>query len=239
MRWRTILAILFRPKYKTTSTNSAFNQIKMAKPTDVPAPKDKKSGLTLGATVGIAIAIALLVIGGALIAWIIVRRRRRSWGKKRKEQRDPESTGDSPDEEIAKKVEADNSPALSNIVPNKDFGPPDEKHEYMNQEVAEIDSGQMARVEMAGGETGKLEYEKSRPLSELHTESNVHEMPGTSTSPVEIDGNTFVAELDGTNVPIKTKATTSETLPAIPRQATDPDPNPTKTTDDEITETKK
>ena len=188
----------------------------MAKPSDLPAPKDKKSGLTLGATVGIAIAVALLVIGGALIAWIVVRRRRRSWGKKRKEQKDPESVGDSPEDEIAKKVEAEKPPTKSNSL-NKEFGGTDEKHKHMSEDVAEIDSGQVIRAEMAGGDVGKTEYEKSRPLSELHAENIVHELPVTTTSPVEIGGGAFVAELDATDLPIKRETIPESTIP-VPQQ---------------------
>lgn len=207
----------------------------MAKPTDAPVPKDKKTGLSLGATVGIALAIALLVIGGALIAWILVRRRRRSWGKKRKEQVDPESTGESPNEEITKKVKAEDA-TISNSL-DKEFGGVDEKHERIS-EVAEIDGGQVVRAEMAGGDIKDTHYEKNRPLSELHAENVVHELPAATTSPVEI-GGAFVAELDATNVPIKREDTIPEPTKTTNRGLEEKDEEvPTQSNHTQIVDTK-
>jgi hypothetical protein len=173
----------------------------MANPSHLPKPpaKDKKAGLSLGATVGIAIGVALLVILSAIGAWIVVRRRRRNWGKKRKEQVGPDPEGDTPDQEISKKIEAERPTEMVSAT-SKEI----EVHKLEGGTAVEIGDGikKETRAELASSDI--VGDEKARPISELYTEGNAHEMPAVAQQPVEIgEGKTFIAELDGTSAPPK------------------------------------
>jgi hypothetical protein len=68
------------------------------KPTNLPSSDNK--GLSVGGAVGIGVGIALFVILVALGTWIFVRQ----WAQKRKKQSDLESTGDTSNEEITKRL---------------------------------------------------------------------------------------------------------------------------------------
>lgn len=168
----------------------------MAKGPDNRRPEhDRREGLSLGATVGIAISVALAVILGALAAWILVRHRRRRWGKKHKEQKFVDPDGETPDEEIARKVEDSRAKEMeAGIVTSLAPGSEDIKS-----------GGNQIRAAV----NGEIET-KRRPISELYTESNAHEMPGGVRQLAGIDeGKTFIAELDGTDIPGR-KALTQE-----------------------------
>jgi hypothetical protein len=148
------------------------------KPTNVPSSDG--GGLSVGATVGIGIGIAVLVILGAVGAWICVRRRRRTWAQKRKKQGDPEITGETPNEEIIKRVlDSDNSNDLDK--------------EMKIDGAVEIGDG--GRDNADSGHTDSAQR-RSKP----RTEKRVHEMPSAADL-VEIgEGNQFVAELEGSIV---------------------------------------
>lgn len=182
----------------------------MANPSSLPKPpaKDKKAGLSLGATVGIAIGVALLVILSAIGAWIVVRRRRRQWGIKRKEQAGPDPEGDTPDQEISKKIEAE-KPADMAAATSKEI----EVHKMEGETAVEIGDGTQKEIRAELPSSAIAGDEKARPISELYTESNAHEMPALSQQPVEIgEGKTFIAELDATSVPIKKDEKKDETI---------------------------
>lgn len=156
------------------------------KPTDLPVSDGK--GLSVGATVGIGIGIALLVILGAAGAWIFVRRRRRTWAQKRREQGDPEIKGDTPDAEIAKKLQRDERSGSM----DKETG---------GNGVVEIGGGQQNRAELADINTESKDGKPStEPYVGPYIDENAHEMP-TAAEPVEIgEGRTFAAELEGSTV---------------------------------------
>lgn len=84
-------------------------------PTDLPTrptdlPQKSGNGLSVGAAIGIGIGIALIVLLCAVGAWILVRRRRRTWAaNKRKQDEESHRTGRgmshvTPDEEIARRM---------------------------------------------------------------------------------------------------------------------------------------
>jgi nitrogen regulatory protein PII len=146
------------------------------KPAASPDKHDRRGGLSLGATVGIAIGIALVMILGAVSAWVFIRRRRRTWAQKRREQGDPEARGETPNEEITKKIAEE------------------EKGESVAKELR-VDGV----VELADGDA-KTGTRGERPMSELHTDTKAYEM-STAPKAVEIgDGKVFVAELEGSDV---------------------------------------
>jgi hypothetical protein len=151
------------------------------KPTNIPSSDNK--GLSVGATVGIGIGIALLVILGAIGAWMFVRRRRRAWAQKRKKQGDLEIKGETPNEEITKKI-------LGN---DKSNGNGIDKERRIE-----------GAVEIGGGEQNKADLGQIDPPPRhgaAQNEKTVYEM---STAPelVEIgEGSRFVAELEGSTVP--------------------------------------
>jgi hypothetical protein len=144
---------------------------------------NRSNGLSLGATVGIGVGIALALILGAAGAWILVRRRRRVWAQKRREQGDPETDGDSPEEEIARKLE-------KGRVEDGLF-----KETGMTDAV-EMDGGSQDRAE--------LDVEKSRSdtkmLVEPRTEIKAFELASRTDEAEFRNGKTFVAELEGSGV---------------------------------------
>ncbi|KAF2478337.1 uncharacterized protein BDR25DRAFT_309108 [Lindgomyces ingoldianus] len=159
----------------------------MAKPSTTPPPnKSHKSGLSLGATVGIAIGIALLVIFGALFAWILVRRRRRRWGKKRNRMGEVGVVGvvgDSPDVEILRKVEqgkkgveegdgSGGGPELRGLGKEKSIGVG-----VKNEGVAVMElDGEKPVVEL-DGEKLMVELDGEKPMVELDGEKERAELP--------------------------------------------------------------
>jgi hypothetical protein len=151
------------------------------KPSDLPTSDNK--GLSVGATVGIGIGIALLVILGAIGAWVFVRRRRRTWAKKRREQGDPELKGDTPNAEIAKKMKMN------------------DEHDSLNKEmgvdgVPEIGGGAPSLAELDDHHAAEKDI---KPYTNSHTDEKAYEMPST-IEPVEMgEGRVFVAELEGSS----------------------------------------
>ncbi|KAH3983612.1 hypothetical protein HBI56_075250 [Parastagonospora nodorum] len=139
------------------------------KPTNISTSDNK--GLSVGATIGIGIGIALLVILGAIGAWIFVRRRRRTWAQKRREQGDVETKGDTPDVEIAKKIQN-----------SEDF-------DSLDKEI-----GVDGAVEIGGG--NELAMETSfRPGYQTHEMPDAHEPAEMG------EGRMFAVELEGLSVP--------------------------------------
>lgn len=147
------------------------------KPANTAFPdKHDRGGLSLGATVGIGVGIALIVILGAVGAWIFVRRRRRTWAQKRKEQGDLEGHGETPNEEVTKKIAQEG------------------KGDALAKELR-VDGA----AELGDGDE-KTGTWSERPLSELHTDEKAYEI-STAPNAVEIgEGKTFVAELEGSDV---------------------------------------
>jgi hypothetical protein len=179
-------------------------QVKMAVVREVPSnlpqkpsnlPSSDNKGLSVGATVGIGIGIALLVILGALGAWIFVRRRRRTWAQKRKTQGDSEFPGDTPNEEITKRL----------FEYGKSNGNGVGGHKEMRIDGA---------VEIGDGELDKAvaQQDNKPPINE-----KAYEMP-TAIEPVEIGGgNHFAAELEGSAVMNTVTSTDkNETCPVNP-----------------------
>lgn len=148
-----------------------------------------RSGLSLGATIGIGLGVALFVILGAIGTWIFVRRRRRKWGQNRRKQGDTETKGETPEEEIVKKVEE-----------HKETGAL--AKEIRIDGAVEVDAEESRRFEL-GVEVDKTGTMEKQPLSELYGDINAHGPKGAS-EPVEIDdGKVYIAELEGSNVPEK------------------------------------
>jgi hypothetical protein len=163
------------------------------KPAASPDKHDHRGGLSLGATIGIAIGIALVIILGAVSAWIFIRRRRRTWAQKRKEKGDPEAKGETPNEEINKKI-ADEEKGGTLVKESRADG----------------------AIELAVGDE-KIGTQGERPMSELHTDTTAYEM---STAPKAVEmgnGKEFVAELEGSDVrPQQTyKQATNKTTPTL------------------------
>jgi hypothetical protein len=156
------------------------------KPTNLPESDGK--GLSVGATVGIGIGIALLVILGAAGAWIFVRRRRRNWAQKRREQGDLGTKGDTPNAEIAKKIRMNEK---SDSV-NKPMG---------EDGAVENGGGLENRAELGGVDTLATDNKPSAEADmEFYHGAKAYEMP-TTAEPVEIgEGKTFAAELEGSTV---------------------------------------
>jgi hypothetical protein len=67
-------------------------------------PGDSKGGLSAGASAGIGVGVAIVVILMAIGIWIFARRRRRRWQKKRRESGGSSLHGDTPDEEVNRKL---------------------------------------------------------------------------------------------------------------------------------------
>jgi hypothetical protein len=150
------------------------------KPSNLPSSANE--GFSIGATVGIGIGIALLVILVALGTWIFVRRRRRTWAQKRKRQTDMESTGDTPNEEITKRL-------FEYGKSNENGG---DKEMRFNDYVEIGDGG---RIKGDLGSVGGAQQEEKQA-----TEKSAYEMP-TAAEPVEIGAlNHFAAELEGSAV---------------------------------------
>ncbi|KAF2036256.1 hypothetical protein EK21DRAFT_106360 [Setomelanomma holmii] len=182
-------------------------------PTNIPqkpleANNAKSTGLSLGATVGIGAGIALIVLLGVLGAWTLVRRRRRAWAQKRRQQGDPKTKSIiSPDEEIARKVE--HSGLDCGLA--KDIGIPN---------VVEVDGQGQDRVELDVSIEKKMLEKEMR--GETHNDVGAYEMDA-KIDPVEIgQGRTFVAELEGSGVDnatamtIQTNTTSQQNLPKLP-----------------------
>lgn len=174
----SLLSLLLHPTFKFLSKMAIARALPTnlpQKPTDIP-PSDNR-GLSVGATIGIGIGIALLFILGAIGAWIFVRRRRRTWVQERREQSDPEIEGDTPDVEIAKKIQKI------------------EKYDSLDKELAvEIGSGEQDIAELAVGKDMK-------PHTVPQTGAQEYEMPSTH-EPLKVgEGRTFAAELEGSGVP--------------------------------------
>ncbi|OAL51823.1 hypothetical protein IQ07DRAFT_642728 [Pyrenochaeta sp. DS3sAY3a] len=67
-------------------------------------PGDSKGGLSAGASAGIGVGVAIVVILMAIGIWIFARRRRRRWQKKRRASGGSSFHGDTPDEEVNRKL---------------------------------------------------------------------------------------------------------------------------------------
>jgi hypothetical protein len=150
------------------------------KPTNLPSSDNE--GLSIGATFGIGVGIALLVILVALGTWIFVRRWRRTWAQKRKRQIDLESTGDTSNEEITKR--------LFEYGKSNDNG--EDKEMRMNDSVKIVEVGRIK---------GDLDpIDGAQQEEKQAAEKSVYEMP-TAAEPVEIgEVNHFAAELEGSAV---------------------------------------
>jgi hypothetical protein len=122
------------------------------------------------------------------IIFVCVRRRRRKFGFKRKERREKTPEGESPDEEIVKKLKSGEA----------DGG------------VAEMGGGEVKAtkveaVEADGHVVGigeKQELVSDRMVSELPlgTETQVQELPGQEQAHEVGDGGFFIAELDSKEI---------------------------------------
>jgi hypothetical protein len=176
-------------------------QVKMAVVGEVPSnlpqkpsnlPSSDNKDLSLGATVGIGIGIALLVILGALGAWIFVRRRRRTWAQKRKTQGDSEFPGDTPNEEITKRL-----------------------FEYGKSNGNGVGGHKEMRID--GAVDGELDKAVAQQDNKPPIDGKAYEMP-TSVEPVEIGGRDhFAAELEGSAVMnMVTSTDKNETCPVNP-----------------------
>jgi hypothetical protein len=166
------------------------------KPSNLPYSDNK--GLSVGATVGIGIGIALLVILGALGAWIFVRRRRRTWAQKRKTQGDPELPGDTPNEEITKRLFEYGKINGNGVGGDKEL---------------RIDGA----VEIGDGGRDKANINVAQQENKPPIDEKAYEMP-TAVEPVEIGGgNNFAAELEGSAVMNTVTSTDkNETCPVNP-----------------------
>ena len=142
------------------------------KPTNIPTSDNR--GLSVGVSIGIGIGIALLVILGAIGAWIFARRRRRTWAHRRREQSDVQIKGDTPDVEIAAKLQ-------------KSDGRDD-----LDKEIR-VDGA----VKMGGGNEPAVGEKHTAP----HLRAHAFAMPGMH-EPIEIgEGRMYAAELERSSVP--------------------------------------
>jgi len=151
---------------------------------------DRRRGLSLRSTIGIGVGIAVVFIIIFLGGFICVRRRRKIFGKKRKDQEALNPTGDSPDEEIKKKIEMH---AQTGVVEGV--------QEASGTEIKEID-GDVVH----GLKVGQLDDGITEEVHEMDTglDENLHEMEAgklahelsSADQPVEIgQGEKVVAEL--------------------------------------------
>jgi hypothetical protein len=190
-----------------------------------PSETNGHRGLTISTTIGIGVGVAVICVILFTVGFVCVRRRRRLFGLKRKERGERDIEGDTPDEEIAKKLE---------------------KGEKAEAGVAEIGGGELKKkhggaVEAGGSEVERAELggaldstEEKRShmagaggVSELPagTEAGVQELPGQEQAFEMGGGGTFVAELDSKEIErMKSLRATrrvgqDDTAPPLPTQS--------------------
>lgn len=166
-----------------TTTTTSSSTPTPATPTPSPSPTEKPHrGLTITTTIGVGVGVAGVVIILFAVAFICIRRRRRKWGQKRKAQGEPEIKGDTPEEEILKRVKGDEG----------------------SVEAVEI-AGEEARRAELGGDAGAAaggdeKDRKGDDVREMYAGQDVVEL-AAQERPVEIgEGAAFIAELDSTEI---------------------------------------
>jgi hypothetical protein len=152
------------------------------------ATESPKRGLKLSTTIGVGVGMAAVCIIIFTIIFVCVRRRRRKFGFKRKERTEKTPEGESPDEEIVKKL----------------------KNGEADVGVTEMGGGDVVRQKgeavEADGHLKRIDEKKQlvgdRPISELPlgTETEVQELPGQEQAHEVGDGSFFIAELDSKEI---------------------------------------
>lgn len=144
-------------------------------PSPAPTIDDGNRTVKLSTALGVGIGMAVLCVIAFTVVFICIRRRRRIFGKWRKQQPDQEPKGDSPDAEITKRVQSEGTVELSGDEMTR----------------AELGNGVMDKKEKFAGSGGEV--------SELGDGGHRFEME-VQDSPVEIGGGFVIAELDGTAI---------------------------------------